>query len=128
MILQELIKRKACTDGIQFFVQQNLQELIGQKIRRLTVYSYDEFELIEWFIKEFKYGFIKCLRYEDSNGLRRQRTYNEQGLEIRYENSEGFWLERTYNKQGLETRYENSEGCINEPDYSPQQRTMKIEK
>jgi len=85
----------------------------GQNLEKIIVHDEEEYDFIQWFIKEYEYNLIKFLIYKNLNdGYWEKRIYNEKGLETMYEDSNQNY-KRTYYEEDSLIKYRDSDPSVN---------------
>ena len=143
-----LRKKKACDDGIEWFVKNKLENFpINQlaEIRgdykgyikwmydELDGYTYDQFgnklsyENSTGYWEKYTYDqFGNKLSYETSSSYWEEYTYDQFGNKLTYKNSKGYWDKYTYDQFGNKLIYTNSTGCWETYEYYPNGQLKKL--
>jgi YD repeat-containing protein len=127
-VLKKLKKLKACSLGIRFFKNQKLWEILEdeKEISEIVFDDKEEFNNVNWFIENFKYGKIRSIKFEDSEGYWKKYEYDKNGNLIKLEDSNGYWKKYEYDENGDMIKYEDSNGIIKEYKIKTE-RTFKIQ-
>ena len=120
---QQLKDKKACPEGIQYYINNQFDQLDWSTITEFVVDSQTEFNYAYWLVRKFKLPIM----IGDKDGFWETHEYDQNNNLIKSEDSDGYWYKKQYDQNNNIVKFESLTGYIETRQYDQNNNLIKFE-